>query len=183
MTGAGLAHQLRLGGAANTAPVTFNTTAASGSIVEYYGTAQSIFATLNYRNLLVTGSGTKTFSGVTTVNNDLNITGAGITISNSNALTVSGNLNNSGTGTTAWGGNPNTLTLTGNLTVSNNTTFTIGNAAQIKTLNITGNVQVNAGCTLNTAAFAAIHLMSISGNLQVDGTFNMVQTFPETFVT
>ncbi len=179
MTGAGLAHQLKLGGAANATPVTFTTTAGSGSIVEYNGAAQSVFFTANYRNLVLSGSGVKTFAGGTTVNNDMTISGTGITVSNANALAVSGNLTNSGTGTTTWGGNANTLTLTGNLLVTNNTTFTIGNtAAQLKTLNITGNVQVDAGSTLNNGAFAAVNLLSISGNLQVDGTFNMVQTFP-----
>ncbi|AYB32672.1 hypothetical protein D4L85_19750 [Chryseolinea soli] len=179
MTGAGLAHQWILGGATNAAPGTFNTTANSGSTVEYNNAStQTVFASNNYRHVKLSGSGTKTFSNTTTINNDLNITGANVVVSNANTLTVSGNLNNNGTGTTVWGGNANTLTLTGNLLVTNNTTFTIGNAAQVKTLNVTGNVQVDLGSTLNVGAFAAVHLLSISGNLQVDGTFNMVQTFP-----
>ncbi len=179
MTGAGLAHQLKLGGAANAAPAAFNTTIASGSTVEYYGAGQTVFSSANYPNMILSGSGTKTFSGVVTVNDDLNITGTGITVSDASALTVSGNLTNSGTGTTIWGGNSNTLTLAGNLMVTNNTTFTICNtAAQPKTLNIAGNVQVDAGSTLNTGAFAGVNVMSISGDLQVDGTFEMVQTFP-----
>ncbi len=179
MTGASLAHELKLGGAANAAPATFNTTAGSGSIVEYYGASQTVFASLNYRYLKFTGSGTKTISGTITVNNDFSITGSSITVSNANTLNVTGNMTNSGTGTTTWGGNANTLNLTGNLTISNNTTFTICNTAgQIKTLAITGNVQVDAGCTINVGAFATVNLMTISGNLSVDGTFNMVQTFP-----
>ena len=179
MTGAGLIQQLKLGGAANAAPATFNTTAGSGSIVEYNNAVtQTVFASLNYRYLKLSGGGTKTFSGVTTVNNDLNITGSGVIVSNANALTVSGNLKNNGTGITTWGGNTNTLTLTGNLWVTNNTTFTIADQAAAKTINVTGNVQVDAGSTMNVGAFAAAHVMSISGNLQVDGIFNMVQTFP-----
>jgi hypothetical protein len=179
MTGTGLAHQFILGGAANAAPSAFNTTAGSGSIVEYNGTNQSIFASANYRILKLSGSnGTKTFSGTTTVNNDLNITGTGITVVNGTTLTVNGSLNNSGAGTTAWGGAANTTNIAGNIWVTNNTTFTIGDRAAVKTINVTGNVQVDGGSTMNVAAFAAVHLLSISGNLQVDGTFNMVQTFP-----
>lgn len=179
MTGAGLAHQLILGGAANAAPATFNTTAGSGSIVEYNNaTTQTVFASANYRYVVLSGGGTKTFSGATTINNDLNITGNGVTVSDASALTVSGNLNNSGTGATLWGGNANTLTLTGSLLVSNNSTFTVGSTTQVKTLNISGNVQVDAGSAIDVGAFAAVHVMSIYGNLQVDGTFNMVQTFP-----
>ncbi len=180
MTGAGLAHQLILGGLANGTPGTFNTTAGSGSIVEYNNaTSQTVFNSLNYRNLKLSGAGIKTFANTTTVNNDLNITGSGVVVSNANALTVSGNLNNNGTGTTVWGGNSNTLTLTGSLLVTNNTTFTIGNTTgQAKTLNVAGNVQVDLGSTVNVGAFAAVHALSISGNLQADGIFNMVQTFP-----
>ena len=175
MTGA--AHQLKLNGAANAAPGVFNT-ANTGSIVEYTGAAQSVFATANYRILKLSGSGTKTFSGATTVINDLNITGSNITVSNANTLNITGNLNNTGTGTTTWGGAGNTTSITGDMVITNNTTFTIGNQAAAKIINVTGNVEVDAGSTVNVAAFAAVHPLSISGNLEVDGTFNMVQTFP-----
>jgi hypothetical protein len=180
MAGAGLAHQLILGGAANATPVAFGTTAGSGSIVEYNNaTSQTVFNSANYRNLKLSGGGTKTFANATTVNNDLNITGSNVLVSDATALIVNGNLNNSGTGTTVWGGNSNTLTLVGSLTVTNNTTFTIGNTnGQVKTLNVAGNVQVDLGSTLNVGAFAAVHALTILGNLQVDGAFNMVQTFP-----
>lgn len=177
MTGAGLAHQLKLNGATNTG-VTLTTTATSGSIVEYMGTAQTVFGSLNYQNVKLSGSGTKTFSGATTVNSNLNITGTGITVSNANALTVSGDLNNSGSGTTTWGGIANTSGISGDLNITNNTTFTIGDQAAIKTLNVTGNVSVEGGSTINVANFAATHSLNISGNLSVNGTFNMVRAFP-----
>ncbi|HEY9005056.1 MAG TPA: hypothetical protein VIM75_02930 [Ohtaekwangia sp.] len=179
MAGTGLAHRLILSGTANAAPATFTTTAGSGSTVEYNNaTSQTVFASANYRNMELSGGGTKTFSGSTTINNDLKITGSGIVVSIASTLTVGGDLNNAGTGTTVWGGTATTLNLTGNLIVTNNTTFSIGNAAQVKTLNVTGNVQVDAGSSINVGAFAAAHIMSIAGNLQVDGSFNMVQTFP-----
>ena len=177
MTGTSLAHQLKLGGAANATPATFNTTASSGSTVEYYGTAQTVFTSLNYRNMKLSGSGVKTFSGTTTINNDLDITGSNITVSNANTLTISGDLTNTGTGTTTWGGAVNTSSIS-DILVTNNTTFTIGDQAAVKTINVSGYVQVNAGSTMNVGNFAAVHLLSISGNLTVDGTFNMVRTFP-----
>ncbi len=178
MSGANLAHQLKLGGASNGTPTTFTTTASSGSIVEYYGSSQNIFTTLNYRFLKLSGSGTKVFSGVTTVNNDMDITGTGLTVSNINVLNITGNLNNSGTGITVWGGVANTTNISGDLVISNNTTFKFGDQAAIKTVNVTGNVQVDAGSTMNVGAFAAAHVLSLSGNLVVDGTFDMVQTYP-----
>jgi hypothetical protein len=179
MAGTGLAHRLVLGGTTNGAPTAFITTPGSGSTVEYNNaTSQNIFASASYRIMELSGGGTKTFSGTTTINNDLNITGSGVLVSIGSTLTVGGNLKNSGTGTTTWGGGATTLNLTGDLIVTNNTTFTIGNAASVKTLNVNGNVQVDAGSSIGVGAFAALHVMTIAGNLQVDGNFNMVQTFP-----
>jgi hypothetical protein len=179
MSGASLAHQLKLGGASNGTPATFTTTAGSGSIVEYYGSSQNIFASINYRNVKLSGSGTKIFSSTTTINNDLDITAGGLLVSNINPLTISGNLDVMGGGVTTWGGGAiNTTGVTSNLTVTNNSTFKFGDQAFAKTINVTGNVQVDAGSTMNVGAFAAAHVLSISGNLQVDGTFNMVETYP-----
>lgn len=179
MTGAGLAHRLILGGAANAAPATFNTTAGSGSVVEYNGGAQGVFASANYRTVELSASGTKTFAGATTINNDLNITAAGVVVADGSTLSINGNLTANGTGTTTWGGNTNTTTLTGDLLVTNNTTFTIGNAAtQLKTLTVSGNVRVDGGSKINTGNVSGAHALSISGNLQVDGVFEMVQSFP-----
>lgn len=176
MTGAGLAHQLKLGGAANGTPATFNTTASSGSIVEYYGTSQTVFSSANYRFMKLSGIGTKTFSGATTIVNDLNITGSAITVSNANTLTITGDLINSGS-PTVWGGAANTSAIS-DILVTSNSTFTIGDQAAVKTINVSANVQVDAGSTMNVGNFAAVHLLNISGNLIVDGTFNMVRTFP-----
>ena len=180
MSGGNLAHRLILGGAANATPATF--TPGLGSTVEYNNAStQTVFASNAYRYVELSGSGTKTFAS-STINNDLNVTGSGVVISNTAAATVigvAGNLNNSGTGTTTFGGtNTSTMNLTGDLLVTNNTTFTIGNSTSVKTLTVTGNVEVDAGSTLNVGAFAAVHAMSISGNLQVDGSFDMVRSFP-----
>ena len=178
MTGAGLAHQLKLGGASNGTPATFNTTANSGSIVEYNGSSQNVFASINYRFVKLSGSGTKVFFPTTTINNDLDVTAGGLTVSNANLLNVNGNIDITGGGITTWGGVANTTAVTLNLTVSNNSTLKLGDQAAIKTINVSGNVQVDGGSTMNVGAFAVAHVLSITGNLQVDGTFNMVQTYP-----
>ena len=71
MTGAGLAHNLNLGGT-NNAITTLTTTASSGSIVNYTSaTAQQVFASANYENLTISGGGTKTLQGTTTIANNL----------------------------------------------------------------------------------------------------------------
>lgn len=176
MTGAGLAHDLILRGATNSQPTAFTTTAGSGSTVEYAGTAQGVIFTLNYQNLILSGSGVKTFNGITTVNGDLSISGSANTVSNAFALSVAGNINNNGAGITTWGsGTANVLTLAGNLNVTNNTTFTIGSSGgAAKTLNIAGDVNLASGSTINAGNTAA-NAMTISGNLQLDGTFNLIQ--------
>jgi len=86
MTGAGLAHVLNLGGA-NNAIATFNTTAGSGSTVNYNRAGdQQVFASPNYQNLTVSGGGIKTMQGNVTVNNILNLDNGIL------ALGASGNL-------------------------------------------------------------------------------------------
>jgi len=180
MTGAGLAHELKLGGTTITAPSTFTTTAGSGSTVEYTGSgAQGIFASANYRNLKISGSGTKTFAGATTVNNNFDVTASGVVVSVASALGITGNMTVSGGGNTTMGGNSNTTTVTGSLLVTNNSTLIIGNTAgQVKTISVTVNVQVDNGSSMNNGAIASVNLLSMGGSLQVDGTFNMVNSFP-----
>ncbi|SDB81321.1 beta strand repeat-containing protein [Williamwhitmania taraxaci] len=93
MTGAGLAHTLNLGGA-NNALSTLNTTAASGSNVNYTSAlAQQVFASANYQNLTVSGGGTKSLQGATTVANTLTLT-SGILQLGNNSLTISNNATN-----------------------------------------------------------------------------------------
>jgi hypothetical protein len=73
MTGAGLAHNLYLGGVNNTITA-FNTTAGSGSTVIYNRNGdQQVFGSVNYLNLTITNGGTKTLQNNVTVNNILNL--------------------------------------------------------------------------------------------------------------
>lgn len=95
-------HTLNLGGATN-AISTF-TTDANASTVNYNGTTQSVFSSANYRNLTISGSGTKTISGAITVNNDLTISAGTFDISASNyAISSKGNIVNNGTFTARSG--------------------------------------------------------------------------------
>jgi hypothetical protein len=122
------------------------------STVEYNGNAQTVRSD-TYYNLTFSGTGIKTNTAATTVNNNYTVNGGG-------TVTL---------GTTA-----NTTNITGNLLVTDNTTFTIGSQAAAKTINVTGDVQVDAGSTINIGEYAATHLLSISGNLVADGDFDMV---------
>ena len=93
MSGSGLAHTLNLGGA-NNALSTFTTTSGSGSTVNYTSaSAQQVFSSTNYQNLTISGGGTKTLTGATTVNNNLTLT-AGILQLGNNSLTIANNANN-----------------------------------------------------------------------------------------
>lgn len=83
-----LAHNLNLGGSSN-AITTLNTTNGSGSVVNYTSaSAQQVFASNNYQNLTISGGGTKTLQGSTTVINNL-ILSAGILQLGDNNLTIS----------------------------------------------------------------------------------------------
>jgi hypothetical protein len=153
MQGAGLAHVLNLSGGTNTC-TTLNTTAGSGSIVEYkYAGDQTVFASANYRNLRFSGSGNRSLGAATTVNNNLTVSG--------------GN-------TLYFGGAANTTTISGNILITGNTSFLLGyTAGGLKTINVTGNVQVDNGSTFSISANALVHALTFSGDLTVNGTFNM----------
>jgi len=127
MSGGSLTHTLNLGGA-NNAITTF-TTAAVASTVNYNANGnQQVFTSINYRNLTISGSGTKTLQGNTTVNNDLNISGGTFEV-NSRNTTISGSTTISGifsdnntTGTNTFVGLV-TVNNGGSLTTSLNSPF------------------------------------------------------------
>jgi len=84
MTGAGLAHSLNLGGV-NNAISTFTTTATSGSTVTYNCIGdQTVFGSVNYRNLILSGGGNKVLQALTTINNVLTLTSGVFQIGNFN---------------------------------------------------------------------------------------------------
>ena len=136
MQGDGLAHILNLSGT-NNAISAFNTTAASGSIVNYNLSGdQTIFISNNYRNLNISGSGIKSLGNNTnTVNDNLDVTGATLAFyagGTARPLNVIGNL--SGTGTIDMSTGPSAHVL--NLGGSTNNIGTL-------TTNSTSNSQVN----------------------------------------
>lgn len=91
MTGA-FAHELNLNGATN-ALSTFTTTANSGSRVNYGRNGdQTVFASPNYRNLQFSGSGVKTFSGATTINNLMTADGLATVSLGGQVLNALGNI-------------------------------------------------------------------------------------------
>ena len=93
MIGAGLAHTLNLDGA-NNALSTLTTQAGSGSTINYISAmAQQVFPSANYQNLTVSGGGTKSLTGATTINNNLTLT-AGILQLGNNNLAITNNATN-----------------------------------------------------------------------------------------
>ncbi|MGD0754856.1 MAG: HYR domain-containing protein, partial [Bacteroidales bacterium] len=98
MTGAGLAHNLNLGGV-NNAITTLNTTAGSGSIINYNRVGdQQIFGNNNYQNITLSGGGTKSLQGNATIINIVNLTN-GVLRLGANNLTISNNAINAIQGT------------------------------------------------------------------------------------
>ena len=196
--GSGLTHTFtgtftRTAGTVNLSSSTLNingTTSGTGgtwtpgtSTVNYGGAAQTAFA-VNYNNLILSGSNTKTTTGVTNVGGDLTLSGSA-TAALAALTNVTGNLTLSGTAGATNGVN---LAIGGNLVVGNGTTFgaagfnlavtgatTVG-AGTSGTLNITsssgtksfGDVTVNNGATWNNLGNSAV---GISGNLTNSSTF------------
>ena len=90
MTGAGLVHNLNLGGV-NNAITTLNTTAGSGSIVTYNRAGdQQVFGSNSYQNLTLSGGGNKSLQGNATVSSIINFT-SGVLQLGANNLTISNN--------------------------------------------------------------------------------------------
>jgi hypothetical protein len=90
MSGAGLAHNLNLGGA-NNAITTFTTQVGSGSTVTYNRVGdQTVFGSANYRNLTFSGDGNKVLQAAATVNNSLTLNSGVFQIGNFN-LTLADN--------------------------------------------------------------------------------------------
>lgn len=184
MSGGSLLHTLNLGGATNT--ITTFTTAAVASTVNYNRAGdQTMFASLNYRNLTISGgTGFKSIGGVTTVNNDLNInSGALLDVVASNftvngSSTIAGNLqdNNAASGTTSLqnvdlsGGTING-TQSGVLNINGNLTMPTGNGIIGRVvLTVTGTTTIAASRSLTLNDNNGIKIFN--GEVDVDGTFS-----------
>ena len=184
----GLAHTLNLAGATNT--IGTLTTTASGSTVNYNGTTnQTVYTSNNYRNLTISGSGTKTMQGNFTLNENLYITGTATFATGTNTLTGS-----SGT-LTMDGGSTFTLGTTGSATSVPWPTFTGGyflntnstvvyqantNTQTITTTPTYGNLTILTGATTLTKTTSAGDL-NVNGNLTLtNGTGTITLGFENT---
>lgn len=172
MSGGNLNHILNLGGATN-AISTFTTAAVASTVNYNRAGAQTIFTSTNYRNLTVSGSGTKTLQGNTTVNNDLNISEGTLEV-NSRTFTVNGNTfvsgtfsDNNNTGTNTFVGLIN-ITGTGNFTTANSSPFVFrGGIVNDGTFNKTGTGAVTFNT--NSQSISGIGSFSSNGTITVTG--------------
>jgi hypothetical protein len=148
---------LKIGGT-NTFPTNYATrTLGTTSTVEYSGTTQSV-SVQSYGNLTISGSGTKTLAGSTSIVGDLSVN-AGTLATASFALSVGGSWTNNA----IFSGGTSTVTLTGaGKTVSGTTTFatlaitgsyTNGGTTTVGTsLTGEGSLTMGTGSTLNIGA-------------------------------
>ena len=152
----------------------------SGSMVEYAGSGQTVLAT-TYRHLTLSGSGTYTMAGATTVNGNFLMSGTVTAAAAGNFGTVGGTLViNSGNSLTV--GSSYTLTVTGAVTVGGTLTISTSGANAFNggiTVNgtliydtstagtkSTTDLTINAGSTFTNSINRAL---TISGNLAVNG--------------
>lgn len=155
-TGAGT---FNMGGAFSSSP---SITQAAGNKWNYYGTAQTV-RPVTYNNLTLSGSGTKTLTGVT-VNGILSIEGTA-TVSTAPSFGSSSTLSyNTATSRNAGSEWPATFSGTGGINISNTGTITLNNNKTIA-----GSVRINSGASLNTGA-SGNYSMNIGGDFVNDGT-------------
>jgi gliding motility-associated-like protein len=175
MQGAGLSHILNLNGA-NNAITAFNTTAASGSIVNYNRAGdQQVFVSANYRNLNLVGSGIKTFNaGNSTVNDNLAVTGCTLAY-NSGAvrtINVTGNLSGDGTIDMSTGPQAHILNLGGS---TNNIGTLTTNSTSNSAVNYTGGgaQTVFGSPNYRNLSFSGGGLKSLQGNVTVNNSLTL----------
>jgi len=136
------------------------TFASSTGTVNFNGAAQAVGA-YTYYNLTLLGSGVKTLGAITTVTNNLALSGTASATTAAN-LAIGGILT-VGTGTTFATGATFTLGVTGTSGITGTLTL-----AGTGTKTFTGDVTVNAGGIWNETGVAAINYAS---NLQNEGTY------------
>lgn len=114
MSGGSLPHYLYLTGSSNEIG-TFITSPTGSSTVNYNGTTQTVFASLNYRNLIISNSGIKILQGSSAVGIDLIVSGGTFDLGTTTAtLNVTGNTSIAGS-MSFNPGSTKTVTLNGNL--------------------------------------------------------------------
>jgi len=119
------------------------TVSTAGNTVNYNGTGSQTVKVVAYSNLILSGSGAKTFA-VTSVTNNFTLSGTA-TVSNTAVLTVGGNVYING-GTFTQG---SAMTITGNLTLGGGNFTTTSTAATAFT--VTGTTTITTG-TLSVPA-------------------------------
>ncbi len=135
-------------------PLLFTTkTLSSGSKVEYYGTAQTIYNAVTYAYLTLSGTGVKTAGGALTVTRDLTIISGAAFSAGSFTHNIAGNWINSGTFTAA----ASTINFNGTSLVSGSST------------NSFKNLTIAAASALTGPASSTIN---VSGNWVNNGVFN-----------
>ncbi len=161
---------LNVGG---TTTITNLTASAANNLVNYDGASQTVDLPTGatYYHLTLSGSGTKTMTGVTTIGGDLSISGAA-TMTGNAAFTVTGALNYSSTGAT-------TLSAGNNISIGsyNQTAGTF--SAGANTITVSGNW--NETGTFNpgtgTVTFSGATAQTISGTSPVTfSTLNVTNT-------
>lgn len=136
------------------------TATATGNTVNYgYYDNQSVKA-INYYNLILSGSNTKTLSNPTTVSNNLTMSGTA-TATTSTGMTVGGNVALEVGSQLITGAN---FSIGGNLTVGNSCTFTIG----AYNLTVTGNTIIGQGSTATLTFSSTTGTKIFNGNLLVN---------------
>ncbi|HEX2969525.1 MAG TPA: hypothetical protein VHO46_10530, partial [Bacteroidales bacterium] len=194
MNGALLAHTLYLGGT-NNAITTFNTTAGSGSTVNYNRNGdQQVFRSVNYRNLVISGNGVKTFQNASTVNDNLLISGATLNlgtgawtfivsrdvqidgtldfgITNAKNLTINGNLSGAGTIDMSTGSLGHSMNLGG---ISNNIgTLVTTAAASTINYNRATDQSVFASPNYRNLTISGSGIKTLQGDVNVGGNLNI----------
>src|SRR6267154_119699 len=138
-------------------------TSFAGSTINYNGTAQTIFPA-TYENLTLSGSGTKTMSAATIVNNTCSV-GSGTTLDEATfQMTLSGVAGSLVVNGTLDFTSSNGLIRTG---ASGTTTLTMGSTALIRTVDDSG-LGPATGASLQTQAGGAWVVTSISTNGAVE---------------
>jgi len=170
------------------------TASASPNLIDYNGAAQTVKAT-TYHNLILSGSGTKDITGLSTINGSFTLNGSasatattGLTIGGDVTLqsgtsfnlatfshSVAGNWTNNGGSVTQ---SSSTVTFNGSTAQTiargtqgfNNVVFSGAGAKSVSGagLFVTGDVTINSGATFNGGALAH----QVTGNWTNSGTFN-----------
>ncbi len=128
-----------------------NGLAINSGTVEYYNSGAQNVTTGTYNNLILSGSGNKTFSGACTFSGDLAISGSAVallansTTSTASSLHLGGSLQSTG----SWGGTGSTASNKNSTWFGSTTSGTINVGGTATRLVITGSGTQTAGSTQN----------------------------------